>query len=292
MKQMVRVGSRDSKLAVIQAEMVAKSIKLYNPEIEIKLVTMSSFGDNNLEKSIHGYNKADLFSDTLDRALHEKEIDIAVHSYKDLPTQSNPALPIVALSERENPFDTLVLPDNIDKPTRVIGTSCDRRALQLLALYPDWSIKNIRGTVPSRLEQMDKGDYDGLVLAVAGLKRLGANERIGHVFLAEEMVPSACQGVIAVQGRTGENHDYLRGFDCENSHIASRAELAFVRMLNNNVDSYNNGVYAEVKGENISMVGMYIKENDTIVKANIEGNVGECEALAESLARNLLDWRG
>ena len=288
MKKIVKVGSRESKLAVIQAEMVMRSICKSHPDIETKLVTMSSFGDKNTTQSLDSIGKANLFSDTLEQALYDGEIDIAVHSYKDLPIDLGGDLPIVALGERANPFDALVI--RADAPDdAVIGTSCKRRALQIVQLYPDFTAENIRGAVTSRLDQMDSGDYDGLILAVAGLDRLGLGGRIGRIFTPDEIVPSACQGIVAVQGRKNEDYNYLSGFDCDQSHIVSQAEISFVRALNQNGSSYNNGVYAEISGNEIQITGIFITDQNEIIKGKVSGDVSESIELTDKLIKQILD---
>ena len=290
MKKIVKVGSRDSRLAVIQAKMVIASIQQSCPDVDVKLVTMSSFGDKNLDRSIESMGKENLFSDTLESALSYKTIDIAVHSYKDLPINLNKTLPIVALSERENPLEALLLRENCSD-NAVIGTSCRRRALQTLKLYPNYTVRDIRGSVPLRLEKMDKGEFDGLILAVAGLKRLGLDGRISKIFSADEIVPSACQGIIAVQGRKNEDYSYLREFDCNTSHIVSEAELTFVKAMNTDGSAYNNGVYAEICGDNVKIVGCSIVGGNRIVKSAISGDLSKAKELAAGLAEKFLEDR-
>lgn len=288
MKKTVKVGSRDSALAIVQSKRVIDIIKKHHPELDVQLVPMSSHGDRDLKKSLDSYKMPNLFSDDLERALYDKTIDIAIHSYKDLPIDENPELPIVALGERGDALDALVLSDS-DKEDKVIGTSCRRRALQLKEMYPNYTTKMIRGAVPLRIEQMDKGDFDGVVLAVAGLERLGLLDRISRTFTKEEMVPSACQGVKAVQGRKGEDYSYLDCFDCEETHIISEAELTFVRALRSDGNNYNNGVCAEIHGDQIEIIGIYITPDQRIIKSSIRGSVKDHKELALKLAKEVYD---
>lgn len=288
MKKTIKVGSRNSALAVAQTKIVIETLKKHNPDLNIEMVTMGSHGDRNLKKSLDSYNMANLFSDDLEQALFDKIIDIAVHSYKDLPIDENPELPIVALGKRGNPLDSLALSDS-DRENKVIGTSCRRRALQLKALYPNYTTKMIRGAVPLRLEQMDNGDFDGVVLASVGLERLGLDGRITREFTKEEMVPSACQGVKAIQGRKGEDYSYLKCFDCEESHIISEAELTFVRELRADGNNYNNGVMAEIQGDQIDIIGIYITPDNRIIKDSISGDVKDHKQLALQLAKRVYD---
>lgn len=287
LKKAVIVGSRKSRLAIIQSNIVIKAIKKEHPDLEFQLKTMDTFGDKNIEKALDCYSKQNLFSDNLEQALYDKTIDIAVHSYKDLPLEETDALPIVALGKRENAFDALILADN-NKENKVIGTSCKRRALQLQKLYPTYSAKIIRGTVLQRLEQMDNGTYDGLVLAVAGLKRLGLERRINKVFTLDEMLPSASQGILAVQGRRGEDYRYLDEFNCRETHIVSQAERMFVKELESSGNPYNNGIYAEVSGNKIKLTGMFLMENTQIIRESISGEISKNKELAVELAQTIL----
>lgn len=287
LKKPVIVGSRKSRLAIIQSNIVIKAIKKEHPDLEFQLKTMDTFGDKNTEEALDCYSKQNLFSDNLEQALYDKTIDIAVHSYKDLPLEETDALPIVALGKRENAFDALILADN-NKENKVIGTSCKRRTLQLQKLYPTYSAKIIRGTVLQRLEQMDNGTYDGLVLAVAGLKRLGLERRINKVFTLDEMLPSASQGILAVQGRRGEDYRYLDEFNCRETHIVSQAERMFVKELESSGNPYNNGIYAEVSGNKIKLTGMFLMENTQIIRESISGEISKNKELAVELAQTIL----
>lgn len=287
MKKTVRVGSRKSRLAITTAGKVIEAIKKNNPELEVEHVAMETFGDKDLKKSIDSYKKSNLFSEELENALRDKSIDVIINSYKDLPVEEDKEFPIIALSKRNNPLDAIVLKES-DKKHKIIGTSCKRRAVQLRELYPDCEVKVIRGTVLSRLEQMDNGDFDGVVLAVAGLERLGQEHRITRTFSLEEMVPSACQGIIAVRGRTGEDYSYLKDYDCKDSHITSQAELTFVKALNDRGNFYNNGVYAQVEGDTVKMIGMYLTPDGQVLREKIEGPISQNKELALQLAESLL----
>ena len=182
----IRVGSRDSRLAVIQSEIVIAAIREYDPSISVELVTMKTTGDMILDKSLDKIGGKGLFVKELDAALLDGRVDITVHSSKDLPMDIDPRLPLIAFSRREEPWDALVLPSGISEinPALPIGCSSARRTLQLRTLYPSIPVAPVRGNVQTRLRKLDGGEYSALVLAFAGLKRLGLESRISRVFSA------------------------------------------------------------------------------------------------------------
>ena len=169
------IGSRESKLAVIQSEMVMDYIRRTSPQTEVSLLTMKTTGDIILDRTLDKVGGKGLFVKELDRALLDKRSDLSVHSLKDMPMEVDEQLPIVGFSKREDPRDVLVLPEgtdhlNFEKP---IGCSSLRRILQLKELFPQAEFKSVRGNVLTRLRKLDEGQYSALVLAAAGLKRLG-----------------------------------------------------------------------------------------------------------------------
>lgn len=201
----IRVGSRESKLAVIQTQIVMDAIKRANPEIEVELVTMKTTGDIILDKTLDKIGGKGLFVKELDKAMLDGGVDITVHSFKDMPMDIPSELPIVATGRREDPRDVLILPQGASEIdfSKPIGSSSARRSMQLKKLYPGADIKSVRGNVITRLEKLDRGEYSALVLAAAGVKRLGLEHRISRYFTPEEMIPANCQGVIVVQARKG-----------------------------------------------------------------------------------------
>ena len=171
----IRIGSRDSRLAVIQSEMVIDAIRAYDPTAEVELVTMKTTGDLILDRPLSQIGGKGLFVKELDRALLEGRVDFTVHSSKDLPMDIPQELPLVAFSHRADPRDALVLPQGVDTldPTRPIGCASLRRTLQLRKLFPHHQVAPVRGNVQTRLAKLDRGEYSALVLACAGLDRLG-----------------------------------------------------------------------------------------------------------------------
>ena len=247
----IRIGSRESELAVRQSQILITSIQQYHKNIEIELITMKTTGDIILNKSLDKIGGKGLFVKELDIALIEGKSDLSVHSLKDMPMDTPDELPIVALSKREDPRDALILPMGCDEINTAlpIGCSSQRRMLQLKRIFPDAIYKGIRGNILTRLEKLDRGEYGALVLASAGLKRLGLEHRISRTFSVEEMLPAAGQGILAVQGRRGEEFEYLKEFHNEEAAYESACERAFVKTLDGGCSSPV-AAYAKVEGEN------------------------------------------
>lgn len=234
----LRIGSRESRLAVRQAELIIEELKRQDPDLETELVTMKTTGDRILNRTLDKIGGKGLFIKELDMALIEGRIDIAVHSLKDMPMEEPEEFPILAYARREDPRDVLILPKGAKTQDmeRPVGCSSLRRKIQLQKLYPEVTVESIRGNVLTRLEKLDRGEYGALVLAAAGLKRLGLEERISRYFSASELLPSAGQGTLAVQGRR-ELKAYLACINDKETELVSRCERAFVRRLDGGCSS-------------------------------------------------------
>lgn len=288
MKKLI-VGSRESKLAVIQSNLVMEQIKASHPEIELEMLTMKTTGDIILDRSLDKIGGKGLFVKELDIALKEGRSDLSVHSLKDMPMEVPSELPIVAYSKREDPRDALVLPLgtnelNFDKP---IGCSSQRRMLQLKEIYPEAHFKSIRGNVITRLAKLDQGEYGALILAAAGLNRLGLGGRVSRAFEPEEMIPAAGQGTLAIQGRAEEDYDFLECINDLESYYASLCERSFVAYLNGGCSSPV-AAYAQIKDNKIHLMGLFYDEDTkTYLKGKQEGSMLEAEALGRSLAHKL-----
>ena len=284
----IRVGSRDSRPAVSQSEMVMESIRWQNPDAEVDLVTMKTTGDLILDRTLDKVGGKGLFVKELDRALLDGRVDLTVHSYKDMPMELTPGLPVVAVSRREDPRDVLVLPEGSASfdGSKPIGCSSLRRTIQLRELFPGVEIKPVRGNVQTRLNKLDSGEYGALVLALAGLRRLGLEHRVGRVFSTEELLPAACQGILAVQAREGFDASVLDGFHDKDAWIASQAERSFVRALDGGCSSPV-AAYAEVDGGTLRLTGMYVDEAGKAWKETREVEVSRAEEAGRELAESM-----
>lgn len=234
MTDRIRIGSRKSALAVAQSELIIEQLRQIRPETELELVTMQTTGDRILDRPLDLVGGKGLFVKELDRALLLGACDLTVHSAKDMPMELSEELPVVAYSKREDCRDVLVLRTDLESLPQgaVIGTSSKRRMLQAEKLFPGARMKGIRGNVLTRLEKLDAGEYDALILAAAGLIRLGLQKRISRYFSVEEMVPAAGQGILAVQSRKEmEQEVWLKELNCEESELCIEAERSFVKTL-------------------------------------------------------------
>lgn len=285
----LRIGSRESRLAVIQSRMVMEAIAKAEPAAELELVTMKTTGDKILDKTLDKIGGKGLFVRELDQALREGKVDFTVHSLKDMPMEVPEDLPLAAFSSREDPRDVLVLPEGVAEldPTKPIGCSSRRRQLQLKKLFPHVDIQPVRGNVQTRLAKLEAGQFSALVLAAAGLKRLGLENRISRYFGVEEILPAAGQGILVVQTRKGMNTDCLRLVHDEKTACCAKAERAFVRELNGGCSSPV-AAHATVDGETLTLTGFYVSPDETIQrKGSIRGSVPDAETLGRTLARLL-----
>lgn len=286
----IRIGTRKSMLACIQAETVAEYIRLHCEGYEAELVKVVTTGDRILSKKLDEIGQKGLFVKELDNALLNGNTDLSVHSLKDMPMELPDELPIIGYSRREDARDVLVLPKGAGEydGRRPIGCSSNRRILQLKGLYPNAEIKTVRGNVLTRLEKLDNGEYGALVLAAAGLKRLGLEGRISRYFSVEEMVPAAGQGILGIQGRAGESYDFLEDFFDSAAEPCALCERACMAYLNGGC-SLPIGVYAEVLDEKrMEVRGLYYDETVKIARTmSMAGSPDRPEALGIELAKKL-----
>lgn len=288
-KKNVIIGSRESKLAVIQSELVRDYIEKHNESVGASLLKMKTTGDIILDRSLDKIGGKGLFVKELDKALLDGRSELSVHSLKDMPMEISEELPIIAYSKREDPRDVLVLPKgetefHLDRP---VGCSSQRRMLQLKELYPLVQFKGVRGNVLTRLNKLDSGEYSALILAAAGLKRLGLTERISRYFEPEEMIPAAGQGILAVQGKMENDYSYLDGYDDMSGRYAAICERSFVTYLNGGCSSPI-AAYAKIEGEKIILQGLYYNEETRrYKKGSLVAHVSEAKNLGIALAKKL-----
>lgn len=283
----IRIGSRDSRLAVIQSEMVIDAIRAYDPTAQVELVTMKTTGDLILDRPLSQIGGKGLFVKELDKALLEGRVDFTVHSSKDLPMDIPPELPLVAFSHRADPRDALVLPQGVDTldPTRPIGCASLRRTLQLKKLFPHHQVAPVRGNVQTRLAKLDRGEYSALVLACAGLDRLGLEDRISRRFPVEEMLPAAGQGILAVQSRADVDTSCLSLFHDPVAAVCLTAERAFVGALEGGCSSPV-AAHATVDGDTVTLTGFYVdREGESYIESSCAACADAQELGAELAVR-------
>lgn len=242
----IRVGSRRSALALRQTEMVREALARCGAESS--LVTFSTVGDERLDVPLPAIGGKGVFTAELEAALHAGHVDLCVHSLKDLPTVSPDGLVVGAVLPRETPLDALLLPASAQAPApahtvldalavlppgATVGTSSLRRAAMLRTMRPDLEVRDLRGNVPTRIAKLDAGEYHAIVLAGAGLVRLGLGARVSQWLPAAEWLPAPGQGVVAIQARAAEAaiHDVLTQIHDRDAWDAAAAERAFLHAL-------------------------------------------------------------
>ena len=282
------IGSRESRLAVIQSQLVMDRLCRARPDLSLELVTMKTSGDRILDRTLDQVGGKGLFVKELEAALLSGRVDLCVHSCKDLPMEEDPRLPIGAYTCREDPRDVLVLAAGLRELdlSRPIGCSSLRRTLQLKELFPRAEILPVRGNVLTRLRKLDEGQFGALVLAAAGIKRLGLEERISRFFSSEEILPAAGQGILAVQCRRDMDEEVLSAVRDREGTLCALAERAFVRALGGGCSSPV-AAYATLAEGAITIRGLYADDNNRLFRGTVSGSPEEGETLAARLAAEL-----
>lgn len=283
------VGSRESRLAMVQSMTLIDHLRAVGRDIRVELLTMKTTGDRILDRTLDKVGGKGLFVKELDAALLEGRIDLAVHCVKDMPMALAEGTAALCFSRREDPRDALVLPEGVRelRPNPVIGTSSLRRAIQLKKLFPNATISPARGNVPTRLKRLDEGQYDALVLAAAGLKRLGLGERASRFFEPDELIPAAGQGILAVVGRVGEDYPQLIGYADEEAEQSALCERAFVRELDGGCTSPV-CTYARVRKGKLNVRALYWDPETGEARTGTDaGDAVDAEMIGIRLARRL-----
>ncbi len=284
------IGSRESRLALIQTGMVKAYIEEAHPELTVRVLSMKTTGDQILDQSLETIGGKGLFVKELDRALMEGRTDLSVHSLKDVPMDIPMELPLIAFSKREDPRDGLVLPKDCDKIdlSRPIGCSSKRRMIQFARMYPEAHFEPIRGNIQTRLRKLDEGQYGATILAAAGMKRLGLSDRISRYFSTDEMIPAACQGILAVQGRADADYAFLDGYTDRESMQCALAERAFVRALGGSCTTPA-AAYAQINNGGMTLSALYMDETTGhLHEGTLTGDTDNAERMGEDLAKRFL----
>ena len=290
----VRIATRKSALALWQAEHVASLLKALPGVEAVELVPLSTRGDEILDRSLQKIGGKGLFIKELEVAMQEGRADIAVHSMKDVPADMPEGFCIAAILERANYADAFVAADVAtiaDLPVGAkIGSSSLRRQAQLKMLRDDLVVEPLRGNVNTRLAKLDNGDYDAIILAAAGLERLGLAHHIRHEFSPEEMLPAAAQGVIGVEclADNTDLRDVLASLDHEKTVLTTRAERAIARTLAASCQSPV-ATHAVIAGEQMTVTALVaMPDGSRAIREQTRGEAAAAETLGESLAALLL----
>lgn len=288
------VGSRGSALALRQTEIVVTALAQRFPGQEFVVITVETEGDRVKDRPVSQFGDKGVFVRALERSLIEKRVDLAVHSLKDMPSDRVVSgLEIAAFSPREDPRDCLVsrggLPlERLARGARV-GTSSLRRAVQLRAVRPDLVATNIRGNVDTRLRKLREGQYDAVILAAAGLHRLGLRDVISQYLPIELFLPDAGQGIMAIQARSGDPAGEVAAtVDAHESRLAAVAERAAVRALGADCRSPV-GVHATLHGNIMVLRGVAASpDGSALRRAEESGPASSAETIGRRLASRLL----
>ncbi len=291
----IRIATRKSALALWQAEHVASLLNDF-PEVEsVELVPLSTRGDEILDRSLQKIGGKGLFIKELEVAMQRGEADIAVHSMKDVPAEMPEGFCLAALLERASHADALVSPDGEQLADlaqgALIGSSSLRRQAQLKMMRPDLRIEPLRGNVNTRLAKLDNGDYDAIILAAAGLQRLGFDERVSQQFLPEQMLPAAAQGVVGIEclESATELRAVLARLNHDTSVRTTLAERAIARVLEANCQSPV-ATFATIDGDQMTVTALVAMPDGTeFIRDSISGSADDAERLGEKLAARLLE---
>jgi len=288
----LRLGTRGSRLAVAQSGQVADALRARGAEIEMVVIRTS--GDRLADVALADFGGKALFVREIEEALLDGRVDAGIHSLKDMPAVLPGGLRVAAYPSREDPRDVLLTRsggglDELPRGARVATSSLRRRAL-LLARRPDLSIEPIRGNVDTRLRKLDEGLCDGLVMARAGLERLGLKPEHAHPLPVEEFLPAVGQGILGVEARSADEEvlEALRGVDHAGTRMQALAERAFLRRLGAGCHTPVAG-HARLDGDAISIAGLVASlDGATVLTGEVSGPCSQAEALGERLAGDLL----
>lgn len=294
----IRIGSRKSQLALVQTYWVQEELQKHYPDRQFDVETMSTQGDKILDVALAKIGDKGLFTKELEVGMIDKQIDLAVHSLKDLPTKLPEGLILGCVTQRVDPADALVVNEkNKDKQLdtlpegAVIGTSSLRRLAQLRHHYPHLTFKDVRGNVNTRLSKLDAGEYDAIILAVAGLQRLGMSDRIHQVIPAEISLHAVGQGALGIECRSDDAEvlEVLKVLE----HIETRdrcyAERSFLRELEGGCQ-VPIGVNTAIEGDTLTLTGMVASlDGQTLIKDTISGKPSDAEQLGRDLAIRVRD---
>ncbi len=292
----IRIGSRKSQLALVQTHWVQAELQQRFANRKFEVHTMSTQGDKILDVALAKIGDKGLFTKELEIGMLQGEIDFAVHSLKDLPTRLPEGLMLGCVTEREDPADALVVharhqDKQIDTLPEgaVVGTSSLRRLAQLRHHYPHLAFKDIRGNLNTRLQKLDAGEFDAIILAVAGLRRLGMAERIHQVLPPEVSLHAVGQGALGIECRAEDSEilELLKALEHQPTAYRCYAERAFLRELEGGCQ-VPIGVNTTIEGNTLTLTGMVASlDGQQMVKDSISGAATEAEALGIQLAHNL-----
>ncbi|MBE9199196.1 MULTISPECIES: hydroxymethylbilane synthase [unclassified Nodularia (in: cyanobacteria)] len=289
----IRIGSRKSQLALVQTHWVRDQLQKSFPDISFEVHTMSTQGDNILDVALAKIGDKGLFTKELEVGMLNQEIDFAVHSLKDLPTNLPSGLTLAVITERENPADALVVHEKYkDKQIEtlpagaVIGTSSLRRLAQLRHKFPHFTFKDVRGNLNTRLKKLDSGEYDALILAAAGLQRLGMSDRVHQILPKEISLHAVGQGALGIECRADDTEiiTILKAIEHTETRDRCLAERSFLRILEGGCQ-VPIGVNTVIEGDQLTLSGIVASvDGQKLVQDTVTGAAKDAEQLGAELA--------
>jgi hydroxymethylbilane synthase len=299
-RKKVIIGTRGSKLALWQAEWVKSELQRHHPWLQVELKKIKTTGDKILDVPLAKIGGKGLFVKEIEEALLRGEVDLAVHSMKDVPTEFPEGLGLSAVCRREDPRDAFVskLRDGspiyrtlADLPEgAMVGTSSLRRSCQLLNRRPDLKVLQLRGNLDTRLRKLDEGDFDAVILATAGMKRLGVQHRITEILEIDVLLPAIGQGAIGIETRVDDEYinNLLRALDHHETRVCVMAERAFLRRLEGGcqVPIAAHARFSDGRVVMDALVGSI--KGDRVIRGRRESTAREAEKMAVALAEEML----
>jgi len=286
----IRLATRRSPLALWQTRFVAEKLRAVTPGLETELIELSTRGDQILDRPLAEIGGKGLFLKELEVAMLENQADIAVHSLKDVPAEMPDGLELSAVLDRHNPLDALVSNQYNDLRSlpkgAVVGTSSLRRQAQLLANRPDLDIRSLRGNVNTRLSKLDAGDFDAIILAAAGLERLGMAQRIAQLLSPEDCLPAASQGVIGIEARQGD--EQVRTLVQALHHAQTEQQIKAERQVSRELGGSCRvplAAFARVEHNRLALTAIVANADGTkLLKVEVSGDADHSEALGSNAA--------
>ncbi len=298
MKQPLIIGTRGSKLALWQADYIAERLRKQYPGLPVVLQQIVTTGDKIVDVPLAQIGGKGLFTKELEVAMLHNEIDLAVHSLKDMPTELPAGLMLAAITERSNPYDALVSSRyaSLDElpPGALVGTSSLRRKAQLLHYRPDLVIDDLRGNLDTRLRKLDAGQFDAIILAAAGLQRLGWGERIRQLLPAEICLPAVGQGALAIETRYNDEpvRTLLNFLNNEATQVATTAERAFLQTVEGGCQ-VPVGVFGQLIGDQLHLTAIIASlDGQTLLRNHSHGPQDQALTIGRELAEHMLELGG
>jgi hydroxymethylbilane synthase len=289
------IATRASRLALWQAEHVRDRLRVLYPGCEVSLLTMTTRGDQILDRSLSKIGGKGLFIKELETALLDGRADLAVHSLKDVPVDMGPPFALSVITERDDPRDAFVSNDYAELGAlpagAIVGTSSLRREAQIRERYPHLVVQGLRGNLDTRLGKLDRGDYAGIILAAAGLRRLGLASRIRSHLTAEQSLPAAGQGSLGIEilDTRADLQQWLAPLACARTTACGLAERAVSRVLGGSCQ-VPLAAYAEIQDGGLWLRGLVAEPDGShIIRSQATGSVDAPEELGEQVAHDLLE---